>query len=385
MADVIRVGLAGAGAAGSRIFDSIGLVPTTRLAAVADTRADVLDRLGDRYGVECFDGIEAMALSPSVDAIYVATPSPLHFEHALSAIEHGKHVMVTKPLALRLDHCQTLIEAAEANKVQLMVADTRSFNPPIRTMRQIISGGELGAVIQVSIWHYSPWLVQPRDAHELDSSEGGGVCFRQAPHLVDIARLVAGGLTRSVRSSVGRHDPKNPTEGNYTAFLDFESGAGAGITYNGYGFFDSSELTWAFGDGDEQPHPGQGGSLWRTAIAEGATKDDKRSRRVGQGRGGNGFPYFGLIVVSCERGDMRQSRGGVAVYTSAGMREVACPAWGGSMKVELEDLSRAVNDRVPVPHDGRWGMATLEVCLSMLESSSSRQEIRLSHQVPSPF
>jgi phthalate 4,5-cis-dihydrodiol dehydrogenase len=385
MAEVIRVGLAGAGAAGSRIFDSIGRVPTARLTAVADMRSDVLDTLGARYGVECFDSIEAMAQRSTVDAIYVATPSPLHFNHALTAIEHGKHVMVTKPLALRLDHCQTLVEAAEANGVRLMVADTRSFNPPIRKMRQIIGEGRLGAVIQVSIWHYSPWLVQPRDAHELDSSEGGGVCFRQAPHLVDIARLVAGGLTRTVRASVGRHDPKNPTEGNYTAFLHFENGASAGITYNGYGFFDSSELTWAFGDGDAQPRPGQGGDLWRTAIAEGATKEDKRSRRVGRDRSGDGFPYFGLIVVSCERGDLRQSRGGVAVYDDAGMREVACPAWGGSMKVELEDLSRAVNEGTPVPHDGRWGMATLEVCLAMLESSSKRQEIGLEHQIASPF
>jgi phthalate 4,5-cis-dihydrodiol dehydrogenase len=151
-----------------------------------------------------------MATSNTVDAIYVATPSPMHFEHALTALEHGKHVMVTKPLALTLEHCQRLIDAAETNKRQLMVADTRSFNPPVRRMRQIISSGELGRVIQVNIWHYSPWLVQPRDPHELDSDEGGGVLFRQAPHLVDIARLLAGGMTRSVRATVGRYDPKNP-------------------------------------------------------------------------------------------------------------------------------------------------------------------------------
>jgi phthalate 4,5-cis-dihydrodiol dehydrogenase len=387
MAGTLRVGLAGIGAAGSRIFDSIPKVPQAKLTAVADPRSAAREQAQSKYGVEAFESLDDMARSNAVDAIYIATPSPLHFPHALTALEHGKHVMVTKPLSLRLDHCETLIAAADANKRQLMVADTRSFNPPIRKMREIISAGELGEVFQISIWHYSPWLVQPRDPHELDSSEGGGVCFRQAPHLVDMARLIGGGRARSVRANVGRHDPNNPTEGDYTAFLDFENGATASISYNGYGYFDSSELTWAFGAGGERPVPGGGGRIWRQAMAGGITKDDKRERAVGpaQERSDGGFPYFGLFLVSCERGDMRQSTGGVAVYGASGVREVPCPAWGGSMKVELEDLCQAIAAGKPVPQDGRWGMATLEVCLQMLESSREHREMPLMHQVPSPF
>lgn len=387
MTTTVRVGLAGIGAAGSRIFDVVPKVPEVSLAAVADTRPEALDRAREKYGVEGFDSLEAMARSDKVDAIYIATPSPLHFPHALTALEHGKHVLVTKPLALQLDHCEKLIAAADANKRQLMVADTRSLNPPIRKMRQIVSGGELGLPIQINIWHYSPWLVQPRDPHELDSREGGGVCFRQAPHLLDMARLIGGGVVRSVRATVGRHDPKNPTEGDYSAFLDFDNGATGSIAYNGYGFFDSSELTWAFGDGAERPRPGGGGRAWREAMADGVTKDDKRSRTAVQNResAGRGFPYFGLVLVSCERGDMRQSAGGVTVYDETGVREVSCPAWGGSMKVELEDLCQAIREHKRVPHDGRWGMATLEACLAIMDSSRDHREIPLTHQVPSPF
>ncbi|HTE83283.1 MAG TPA: gfo/Idh/MocA family oxidoreductase, partial [Dehalococcoidia bacterium] len=132
---------------------------------------------------------------------------------------------------------------------------------------------------------------------------------------------------------------------------------------------------------------GGGGAAWREAMAAGATKDDKRSRTAVQNRqsADQGFPYFGLILVSCERGDMRQSPGGVAVYDANGMREVECPAWGGSMKVELEDLCEAIRENKPVPHDGRWGMATLEVCLAMLDSSREHREIPLRHQIASPF
>jgi hypothetical protein len=55
------------------------------------------------------------------------------------------------------------------------------------------------------------------------------------------------------------------------------------------------------------------------------------------------------------------------------------------MKVELEDLARAIHSGASVPHDGRWGMATLEVCLAMLDSSLDHREIPLNHQVQSPF
>jgi hypothetical protein len=82
---------------------------------------------------------------------------------------------------------------------------------------------------------------------------------------------------------------------------------------------------------------------------------------------------------------MWQSPGGVIVYDADGAREIECPAWGGSMKVELEDLAQAVLSGGSVPHDGRWGMATLEVCLAMLDSSRDHREIPLTHQVPSPF
>ena len=53
-------------------------------------------------------------------------------------------------------------------------------------------------------------------------------------------------------------------------------------------------------------------------------------------------------------------------------------------EAEVEELYNAVVHNRPVFHDGRWGAATLEVCLAMLESAEKRKEIFLSHQVPSP-
>ena len=70
--------------------------------------------------------------------------------------------------------------------MKLMAAHTVSFYTPIRHMRQIVSTGELGRVIHVNYVNYSPWLLRPRLPAEVDTASGGGVCFRQAPHDIDI-------------------------------------------------------------------------------------------------------------------------------------------------------------------------------------------------------
>ena len=53
--------------------------------------------------------------------------------------------------------------------------------------------------------------------------------------------------------------------------------------------------------------------------------------------------------------------------------------------VKLEDFHKAVTEDRPVPHDGKWGKATLEVCLAIVQSSRDGREVTLSHQVPSPY
>src|SRR6185295_3916647 len=80
---------------------------------------------------------------------------------------------------------------------------------------------------------------------ELRTESGGGVIFNQAPHHVDIVRLLGGGLVRSVNSVTCNWDMARPTEGAYSAIVKFTSGACATITYSGYAHFDSDEfLDW---------------------------------------------------------------------------------------------------------------------------------------------
>lgn len=386
----IRIGLVGLGTAGRSLPQPVAKTTGFSFVAGADLRKEARDQYRAEFGIQTFDSVTALCELKELDAVYVATPNPFHAEHAIIALEHGKHVMVEKPMALTLTDCDRMMAAAKKNHVKLMVAHTRSFNPPIRKMREIISSGRLGRVTQVHTIRYSPWLLRPREPVEINTELGGGVCYRQAPHQVDIARLLGGGMVRSVRAQAGRWSAENATEGNYSALLEFDGGVTATLIYDGYGYFDDRELIE--GDvfnGDKQLGPGQ---RLRQARAEGKlNKDTSRSGAAFDIERGDGDsnrihqPFFGLTLVSCERGALRQSADGVFVYDEHGRSEVPCAKWDGPLKVELEDFYAAVVEDRPVLHDGEWEKATLEVCLAILQSSQSRCEQLLVHQVPSPY
>jgi phthalate 4,5-cis-dihydrodiol dehydrogenase len=217
----IRIGLVGLGTAGRSLPLAVAKTTGFSFVAGADLRHEAREQYRAEFGIQTFDSVFAMCELKALDVVYVATPNPYHAQHAITALEHGKHVMVEKPMALTLEDCDRMIATAEKNRVKLMIAHTRSFNPPIRQMREIISSGSLGRVTQVHTIRYSPWLLRPREPGEIITELGGGVCYRQAPHQVDIARLLGGGLVHSMRAHAGRWSRENSTEGNYSALLQF--------------------------------------------------------------------------------------------------------------------------------------------------------------------
>jgi phthalate 4,5-cis-dihydrodiol dehydrogenase len=380
----LRLGMAGLGAASRQILPQIARVPEIELAAGADTRPDATEEFRTKYGGKAFSSLEAMCDSDAIDAVWIATPNVHHAEHAVFAAERGKHVIVEKPMAVSLDETDRMIEAADRNRVKLVQGHSKIYGPAIQKMHEIVRSGRLGRVIQINSWNYTDWLQRPRLASEVDTSLGGGICFRQGPHQVDIVRFIAGGMVRSVRAATGRADKHFDTEGDYTAFLEFEDGTPATVAYNGYGYFDIAELTWGIGEGGNKRAEEEMYKPRRRAT--GPVDQEAKYRLPHAAAAGNvreraAQGFFGLTVVACEQGVIRQSPQGLFVYTEAGREEVPCAIDIGHA-AELLELYRSVTEDRPAFPDGKWGKATLEVCLAMLQSSGQRREIRMEHQIP---
>jgi phthalate 4,5-cis-dihydrodiol dehydrogenase len=289
-------------------------------------------------------------------------------------------------MALTLNDCAAMSEAAHRAGVHLIVGHSHSFDAPILRTRDLIASGAFGAVRMIHALNYTDFLYRPRRPEELDTAQGGGAVFNQAAHQVDIVRLLGGGQVKCVRAATGAWDASRPTEGAYSALLTFESGAFASLTYSGYGHFDSDEFQGWIGElGQAKRADARKPPLHFSSSAEEA------AFKAARGYGGEAYQppapqelahqHFGTIIVSCERADLRPLPNGVAIYESGTARLAPLPLPTVPRAEVIDELYAAVVNGKPPLHDGPWAMATLELCLAILQSAREGREISLSHQV----
>jgi phthalate 4,5-cis-dihydrodiol dehydrogenase len=382
----LKLGVIGLGRAFGLMLPTFAGDRRVALVAGADTREAARKLFAADFGGKPYATAEELCADPDVEAVYVATPHQFHAQHAVLAARHGKHLLIEKPLALTLEDCATIIEAARAAGVHLVVGHSHSFDAPVRHLRALVQSGAFGAVRMVTALNYTDYLYRPRRPEELDTTQGGGAIYNQAAHQVDVARFVAGGKVTSVRAITGAWDKARPTEGAYAALLTFADGAFASLTYNGFGHFDSDEFQGWIGEMGQKKEP------YATAARPGfADAAEEAAYKMARSYGGDSYRpaaapivahnHFGTLLVSCERADLRAMPNGAMIYEKGAARLDELPPPSVPRSEVIDELYRAAVDGVAPLHDGPWAMATMEVLLSMLRSAREGRDVGLSHQV----
>jgi phthalate 4,5-cis-dihydrodiol dehydrogenase len=365
--------------------------PRVRITGAADLDPALLERFRRDFGAEAYGSVEELCRSPNVDAIYIATPTHLHTQHAVTALEHRKHIVLEKPMALTLQDADAIIRAAERNGAQLVVGHSHSFETPIRKIREVVRSGELGTLRMMHNWYFNDWMYRPRLPAELDTSLGGGITFRQGSHQFDILRMIGGGMVRSVRAMTGVWDETRPSEGSQAVFLEFEDGVVATAVYSGYDRFFTAEMTYGIGEFGGMVDLTAYGKVRKGArTAGGPEAEIARKKSLAYGSSAPRRPptpaphqpFYGLTLVTCDRGDIRQSPDALLVYGEDEKRELPLPTGETGRDAVVQELYDAVVHGRPPAHHGRWGKANLEVCLAVLQSARERREVFLSHQTP---
>jgi phthalate 4,5-cis-dihydrodiol dehydrogenase len=134
-------------------------------------------------------------------------------------------------------------------------------------------------------------------------------------------------------------------------------------------------------------------NAYRRALRAGtATEQESREllryagRPAGSARGGGGDEGwvpgdYGIIVATCDLGEVRQSRNGLYVYDDEGRHDEALPGGATLRGNEVSELRQAIAGVTPV-HSGAWAKATIELVLALMESAETHREVELKHQVP---
>jgi phthalate 4,5-cis-dihydrodiol dehydrogenase len=394
----MRVGVAGLGAgAVNALAANPGLSNHrhVKLTAAADPRGEARDAFAARYGANVYESVEAMCASGDIDVIYILTPNGLHAEHAILAAGHKLQIIADKPMALSMADCDAMIDAARRNGVRLMVGHSQSLDSGILDMAEIVRSGRIGKPTLLTSTYYSEWLYRPRSREELDPNSGdGGLTLRQGWVQLDTLRVLGGGMVRSVRGTTVVADPRRPVDGAYAALMEFADGTPATAVFDSYGYFDSAELTFGLGLFG-RPRSSKTNLEAHRLVASFATPRDefthKNESRFGGPRARRELDpplekhqFFGLTIVSCERGALRQTPDGVMIHEADAWHEIKSPPHLYA-EVELDIMYEAwANDRPVRSHDGAWGKATTELCLGLLESAREHRELTLHHQVPFP-
>jgi len=397
----LKMGIIGVGVGATQIMPNMEAMDEIDLMAGADTNPRIREAFKQRYpDAKVFDSAEALCADPDVEAVWVATPNNFHSPHTVMVANSGKHIVSEKPMALSMKEAEAMVQAAERNGVKLLCGHTLGFSPPVMQMRRIILSGELGPLKALNNWAFTDWMLQARQPEELDEAVGGGVLYRQGPHQLDSLRLLGGGMVRTIRGTTGKWWPERPGVGYYSAFLEFENGVTANVTNNGYGYSMTADLVpWSDeqGRGLIEGYTHDDRVAIRQELQEGnrdefAAKDALRigsdhERRMWREAPKEAPPWrpanLGILVATCERGDIRQSKYGLNVYKDGGVEDRALEVTRYQAgREDLMELYNSIRNNAPVYHDGAWGMATLELITGIMESSKTGKDVVLTHQVP---
>ncbi|MCH1881452.1 Gfo/Idh/MocA family oxidoreductase [Agrococcus sp. ARC_14] len=147
------------------------------------------------------EGYEALVADPEVDIIYIATPHSHHLEHALLAIEAGKHLLIEKAFTTSGDDAQTLVDAARAKGVFVMEAMWTRFLPTMVAVRERIAAGELGEIVSITADHSQVLDLSP-GSRLIEPSLGGGALLDLGVYCVSLAHAFLGPVARIQASGV---------------------------------------------------------------------------------------------------------------------------------------------------------------------------------------
>ena len=162
----------------------------------------------------------------TIDVVVVLTPSGLHAEHVVNLSKHGKHIMVEKPMALRVEDTDAMIFACDQNNIKLFVIKQNRFNVPVVKLRDALDSGRFG---KLTLGTVRVRWARHQAYYDQDSWRGtwamdGGVLTNQASHHIDMLEWMMGDV-ESVFAKMTTALADVETEDTAIVTLKFNNGA----------------------------------------------------------------------------------------------------------------------------------------------------------------
>jgi UDP-N-acetyl-2-amino-2-deoxyglucuronate dehydrogenase len=319
------------------------------LVAVADEMPGRAQALAAKCGAHAYAGAGEMLERETLDVVDVCTPSGKHGTHAIEVMRSGRHVIVEKPMEIRLAAIEEMLRVQDEMGVTLAVISQHRFDPAARTVRRLIDEGALGRLV-LGMAHIPWWRSQEyydsgawRGTWELD---GGGVLMNQSIHSIDLLQWFMGRV-RSVVAYTDTLAHRMDTEDVAAVALRFESGALGTI----------SATTGAYP-----------GIITRVEIF-----GDEGSASIENDQ---------LAVLRLKRDDPEEvsayGGGGERVSPAPGAAQDPSAVPTATHAEQIADMIRAIRAGGTPLVDGQAARHPVEIILAIYESARTGREVRLS-------
>ena len=158
--------------------------------------------------VNVYSSYDEMFLAEKIHSVSIATESGYHYKHVLDSLANDCHVIVEKPMALSIAHCDEMIEEAKKRNLKLAICHQNRFNPPIKKLKDAIDEGRFGKIFagnarilwnrDINYYKQAPW----RGTYAMD----GGCLMNQCIHNIDLLQWMIGGNITKINSLIENYN-----------------------------------------------------------------------------------------------------------------------------------------------------------------------------------
>jgi UDP-N-acetyl-2-amino-2-deoxyglucuronate dehydrogenase len=365
MTDKLRFALIGCGVIGPTHAEAINSLPDAELVAVADIIPARAQKLADKYGVKAYTDVQEMLAREQLDVVNICVPSGLHGEIACQAMRTGKHVIIEKPMEIRLETIDEMLRVQREANVKLAVISQHRFDPASMHVHRLLEEQAFGRLVLGNT--LVPWW---RSQAYYDSGawrgtwalDGGGVLMNQAIHSIDLLQWFMGPV-KSIYAYTDTLVHSMETEDVAVAVLRFANGAPGTIAATTGAYPGVSNRIEIFGDKG-------------SAIIE----DDRlsylhlaRDDQEEIGAYGTTDKSVGARPPGEDEAPLADAQANATVSTA---RNPAALSFR-SHALQIADMIRAIREDGTPLVDGYAARRSVQIILGIYESARTHQEVIL--------
>lgn len=356
----IRFGIVGCGAIGPTHAGALQQMSDVELVAVADLIPDRAQATADKFSVpKIYHDQKQLLADPAIDVVCLCTPSGLHGDGAIAAMQAGKHVIVEKPMEINVAACDRMIAVQKTTGRMMTVISQHRFDAASLLVKDLIQSGKLGKIIlataDVKWWRTQKYYDEGewRGTWALD---GGGAVMNQGIHTLDLLQWFAGDVESIFAHTRTAAHERIEVEDAAVATLTFKNGA-IGTYVASTAVYDGLPVRIdIFGTEGSAILEGDCVKQIKLKSGEMYASEQAAQHAIQVARGGT------AAVVD------------EAANRTQGAKEGA--VWGDAHRAQFEDFVRALRTGGKLLIDGPAGRAAVQVIRGLYESARSGKLIK---------